>query len=79
MIRFKTKEEFIKEFGDKWRSVVSRNFIEDMDPLLGKEFIGIIENGVEVEGEWYSVSNDMLIEEDDYKSPLEELFISYLK
>ena len=35
--RFKTKKEFIDEFGDDWRSIVPRKFPDWMDYLLGKE------------------------------------------
>ena len=34
--RIKTKEEFIGEFGNRWRDVGSE-FVEDMDFLLGEE------------------------------------------
>jgi len=36
--RFKTKEEFKKEYGDNWRSNVPRSFPEYMDILLGIDF-----------------------------------------
>lgn len=35
--RFKTKKEFISEFGEYWRSAVPKKFIENMDFLLGTE------------------------------------------
>jgi len=33
--RFKTKEEFISDFGQDWRSAVRCSFISTMDCLLG--------------------------------------------
>ena len=35
--RIKTKQEFITEFGEKWRTHVPQSFIEEMDYLLGDE------------------------------------------
>lgn len=46
--RFKTRNEFIKEFGSNWRDVVYYNFRYNMDFLLGEDFIyneSRIENG----------------------------------
>jgi len=34
--RIKTREEFLLEFGDNWRSVRAA-FVDDMDYLLGKD------------------------------------------
>lgn len=48
--RFKTKSEFIKEFGKNWRyedrqkNVHNLNFIEEMDMFLGQEL-----NEIEIE------------------------------
>lgn len=36
--RFKTKKEFVKEFGDDWRYKVHYTFTWSMDYLLGREF-----------------------------------------
>lgn len=35
MHRFKTKEEFEKEFGPGWRDIVRYNFTPNMDKYLG--------------------------------------------
>lgn len=35
--RFKTKDEFIEEFGYNWRSSVPSHWVIEMDPLLGED------------------------------------------
>jgi len=35
--RFKTKEEFIKEYGNNWRDIVPYHFPNAMDYLLGTD------------------------------------------
>ena len=36
--RFKTEEEFIKEFGDNWRCSIDIFWITEMDYLIGTEY-----------------------------------------
>lgn len=35
--RFKTEEEFIKEFGESWRRIVQCSFTREMNYLLGTD------------------------------------------
>ncbi len=60
--RFKTKEEFIKEYGEDWRRICDPRiiFLESMDILLGKDFdFEFLENEefvpyrVDVDTYWY--------------------------
>jgi hypothetical protein len=55
--RFKTKEEFIKEFGENWTNKVSYNWHKDMDKYFGQPFLGEI--GWRGLDDW-SISMDML-------------------
>jgi len=35
--RFKTRKEFMDEFGEDWRHSVESSFVQGMDPLLGED------------------------------------------
>lgn len=73
IVRFKTKEEFIKEHGKDWRNGPSFGFAPNMDFMLGKGFevMGVIEVPFDdstvfsIEGhsdiKRTYVSNDMLV------------------
>ena len=38
LVRIKTEEEFIKEFGEDWRNKTQRPFTKSMDYLFGRQF-----------------------------------------
>ena len=61
--RFKTQEEFVKEYGFRWRSV-RYTFVEDMDFLFGKDYPGEVDenfsDGVH-RYSGFSISKEMLI------------------
>ncbi len=38
LVRIKTEEEFIKEFGEDWRNKTQRPFTKSMDYLFGKTY-----------------------------------------
>jgi len=40
--RFKTEEEFIREYGENWRKLVPFQFVKNMDDLLGRPFDKLI-------------------------------------
>lgn len=60
--RFKTKEEFIKEYGDDWRRQVEHSWVKSMDYLFGlpKNELNLLDsqNSVEVDG--WTVSRSMI-------------------
>lgn len=73
--RFKTKEEFIEEFGDgngngRWRFRVSLGWVRGMDHLLGTTYPSIIKNKysklIRIDG--YGISYDMIIKNDNYSN-----------
>jgi hypothetical protein len=49
--RFKTREEFINEFGDNWRNKVYCGFVSEMDNLLGED----------IEKKYYNQIDDIII------------------
>ena len=63
-VRFKTEEEFLKEFGPKWTSEVKYGWNSDgeMDYLFGKHFIieSIEDKYVKGHREGWNVSTDMI-------------------
>lgn len=77
LYRFKTEEEFNKEYGPRWRSSIHWNPDGDMDHLLGKPLIAFNPQQIsstryilEVTGSW-SISTSMLklIKAEDSRFP----------
>ena len=71
--RFKTKDEFEKQFGQEWRDAVYLQFPSFMDKLLGIEYPYNVDEKdkhryTELHGYMgYHISWDMLIENDPIK------------
>jgi len=55
--RIKTKEEFVEEFGENWRSEIELGFVNDMNFLFGRELTEDEKNRISTE--------DMTIRSDD--------------
>jgi hypothetical protein len=53
-LRFKTEKELRKKYGPEWREVVSPNFPDRMDYLLGQRVTKRLERALLVEGlKWH--------------------------
>jgi len=52
--RFKTREEFEKEYGENWRQIVPAKWTDSMDGLLGEDFKSFDGDNYEIKkmGEW---------------------------
>lgn len=58
--RIKTKEEFIRDFGQGWRKVVRYSFTPDMDYLLGQPLESYNPNSLGNLADQWSISKDMV-------------------
>lgn len=60
--RFKTKEEFIKEYGDNWRDEVECSWTESMDYLFGltKSQLNLLDSQTIVNVDGWNISRDMI-------------------
>lgn len=72
--RIKTKQEFIDEFGERWRTMVRFHFTESMNHLLGVEVDIPIYDNILIPNIFlgWNISTDMLIElkkKIDYNTP----------
>jgi len=75
--RFKTEEEFLKEFGRNWRSLVAFSWVGSMDFLFGKDYPYEVENTPYVNrlpsvytnesNASFSISWDMIIKKEEPK------------
>lgn len=64
--RFKTEEEFIREFGKNWRQVVKMGWADNMDEFLGKpmEVLNRIESKEKMYVGGWAISRDMITKND---------------
>lgn len=60
--RFKTKEEFIKEYGPNWRTAVYYHWVDDMDYLFGvaKSELNLLDNQTVISVDGWNVSRGMI-------------------
>ena len=64
--RFKTEEEFIREFGKNWRTDVSMGWPDNMDEFLGKpmEVLNKLESKEKMYIAGWAISRDMITKND---------------
>lgn len=58
--RFKTKKEFIKEFGSSWRKKIPYSFTTSMDYLLGTKFNSTWDIPWSISSEMYKLNTCLL-------------------
>lgn len=63
--RFKTLEEFVKDYGDGWRNKIKMGWGESMNVLLGLPFVGKFSQNENNSAYGCSISKDMLVEYTD--------------
>ena len=81
--RFKTKEEFIKEFGSDWRNEVRFSWINSMDYMFGEDYPYDISSEMcrlpdsHLNGNYYAISWNMIIKKEELKPNYKPRKINY--